>query len=138
MINKINASDMLDSIENVLWPEFYCENDVYTIKPCNYSSKFWFDKTACESFVNHIHLNDYFYCDSCDKFRSTVFKIVDIWIIKLKHTFPNKHFMIFLTTENSKWNKKSNCILRFCLKREDEAPWSTEKTNGKTFFVWEI
>lgn len=123
-------------LENVLWPTIYCREDVYTIKPIVYSKGTWIDKTSCESFVNHIHLNDYISCDDSDAYKRLAFSIADMWVTKLKTQFPYKHFAIYLMAEDEKWGIKSNITIRFCLLRGDEPVLTENKPDNKTLWVW--
>lgn len=136
MNKPIPAADLFTCLHDVLWPTIYCEEDVYTIQPVTYSNGMWFDKTQCEAAVNHIHLNDYIFCNNSESYRKAVFMIADMWAAKLKSQFPKKHFILYLTTENAKWNRKSNCVLRFCLKRDDEPEWTQNEANNKTLWIW--
>ena len=136
---KIPATAMQHALHELLFPTIYYapETELYTLRPIVFSPNVWADKTACEAFVNHIHLQDYILCDNTTAYRETAFAVMERWVNRLRESYPGKRFVLYLTTENTKWNQKSNPILRFCLVRADEVPYSPETPNGKTLWMWE-
>ena len=136
---KIPATAMRRALCELLYPAIYCDpaEELYTLRPVEYAKGIWMDKTACEAFVNHVHLQDYIFCDNTTAYREAVFAVAESWVNRLQESYPGKQFVLYLTTENTKWNKKSNPILRFCLVRTDEAPYIPEEPNGKTLWKWE-
>ena len=138
-LSKIPSTAMRRALHELLFPTIYYdpEAELYTLRPIVFSPNVWADKTACEAFVNHIHLQDYIFCDNTTAYRKTAFAVAESWVSRLREIYPGKQFVLYLTTENTKWNQKSNPILRFCLVRADEAPYISEASNGKTLWKWE-
>ena len=130
LLSKISATAMRRALHELLFPTIYCDpaEELYTLRPIEY---------ACEAFVNHVHLQDYIFCDNTTAYREAVFAVAESWVNRLQESYQGKQFVLYLTTENTKWNKKSNPILRFCLVRTDEAPYIPEEPNGKTLWKWE-
>lgn len=57
-LSKIPSTAMRRALHELLFPTIYCdpEEELYTLRPVAFSPNVWADKTACEAFVNHIHL----------------------------------------------------------------------------------
>ena len=135
-----NLNDFMAMAKDLLLPKIYCDDDVYTSEPISFAEGNWFDKTACEALINHIHLELIFDYNNIDELREAGIVLAKLWCSRLKAEFPNKTFMVFLTVDEADEDDEysfTSCTLRYCLKREDEPTWSDEKTNGTSFFVWE-
>ena len=78
-LSKISATAMQRALHELLFPTIYYdpEAELYTLRPIVFSQNVWADKTACEAFVNHIHLQDYILCDNTTAYRETAFAVME-------------------------------------------------------------
>ena len=137
MKRKLCSTEMDFYLEKLFWPTIFCEENVYTIKPVVYSQGLWFDRTSCEAFINHVHLSGYVSCDDLEMYKKVAFIIAEMWRTKLKVQFPEEHFAVYLIVPEGKWSEKSNVTLRFCLIRDNEPPFTPDKADDKTLWIWE-
>ena len=74
LLSKISATAMRRALHELLFPTIYCDpaEELYTLRPIEYAKGAWMDKTACEAFVNHVHLQDYIFCDNTTAYREAL------------------------------------------------------------------
>ncbi|PTM57638.1 hypothetical protein [Desmospora activa] len=123
---KSKTDDEMKEFCQLFWPHFI-EVDGYIFLAQEYKKagkldyERFFDEIEVESFVNHIHLQDYLDDDHLSVYEKLFIgmRLLEIWPCKIKMEYPLSHFVFILTCDYEE------VILRFYKKRNGPS-WLNE------------
>lgn len=104
-------------------------NDISILNTHFEPNDYYCDRTAYESFANHIHVNDYFpEVPECSlQSLKLALMILDMWESKLKKKFSDTRFHFILSHD------ELGSVLRFHKYRSEEGTWlNVDNIDGYT------